>query len=89
MNVWFVPIFKKFFCVSHQPERKEKICSKEGAQTFAVNFSLLVYLYIEMKLFCRQGTMKTPGKFLLLNMAGIFIRMLLIAVFFLFSIFQR
>lgn len=51
-------------------------------------FSWPVYLYIEMKRFYGQGSAKTLGKFLLLNLAGFFILILLFVVFFLFSIFQ-
>ena len=62
-----------------------------GAFSFLIALLLLswpVYLYIEMKRFYGQSGAKTIGKFLLLNLAGFFILILLFVVFFLFSIFQ-
>lgn len=47
-----------------------------------------VYLWIEMKRFYVQSVGKTLGKFVLLNLSGVFILILLTIVFFLFSIFQ-
>lgn len=47
-----------------------------------------VYLFVEMKNFYRQRKRKTLGKFLLLNMAGFIIVMILFITFLVFSIFQ-
>jgi hypothetical protein len=47
-----------------------------------------VYLWIELKRFYAQGTGKTFAKFLLLNLSGVIILILLTLIFFLFSIFQ-
>jgi len=47
-----------------------------------------VYLFLEMKNFYQQRLGKTLGKFLLLNLAGVIILLLLFIVFLLFSIFQ-
>jgi hypothetical protein len=56
----------------------------KGATTIA----LPVYLFLAMKRFYGQGFIKTFIKFLLLNIAGIIMIFLLLAIFFLFSIFQ-
>ncbi len=50
--------------------------------------ALPVYLFISMKRFYRQGGMKTFFKFLLLNIIGLVILFVLLAIFFLFSVFQ-
>lgn len=47
-----------------------------------------VYLFLEMRRFYGQGIARTLGKFLLLNMAGSIILILLFIIFFVFSIFQ-
>lgn len=47
-----------------------------------------VHLWIQMKNFYRQSRGKTLGKFLLLNMAGLFVLIFLFVIFLLFSIFQ-
>lgn len=47
-----------------------------------------VYLYLAMKRFYQQGHGKTFLKFLLLNMAGFILLMLLMVSFLLFSVFQ-
>lgn len=47
-----------------------------------------VYLYISMKKFYRQGHGKTFLKFLLLNLSGVIILLLLFAVFILLSVFE-
>ena len=48
----------------------------------------MVYLYIEMKRFYRQGWAKTLIKFLLLNFLGIIVLGFLYAIFLMFSVFQ-
>jgi hypothetical protein len=47
-----------------------------------------VYLFIEMKNFYRQGIGKTIGKFLLLNLLGAIVVVILFLAFLFFSIFQ-
>ncbi len=47
-----------------------------------------VYLLLELKIFYRQGWVKTLSKFLLLNFLGITVLILLFIVFLFFSIFQ-
>lgn len=47
-----------------------------------------VYLYVSMKKFYRQGHGKTFLKFLLLNISGVIILLLLFAVFILLSVFE-
>lgn len=73
----FVPIFKKFFCVSHQPERKEKKCLNCGAE--------VVGRFCHV---CGQGRGKTAAKVVLLNAAGFFALLFLFVLFFLLSIFK-
>ena len=50
--------------------------------------TLPAYLLIEMKRFYGQGWGKTLGKFLLLNVSGLIILLLLFAIFMVFSLFQ-
>ena len=47
-----------------------------------------IYLYLAMKRFYRQGRAKTFFKFLLLNIIGLAILLVLLIFFFLFSVFQ-
>lgn len=55
----------------------------------AITFiALPIYLYMGLKKFYGQGAFKTFIKFLLLNIAGLTVLLILLAIFFLFSIFQ-
>lgn len=47
-----------------------------------------IYLYLAMKRFYHQGSAKTFVKFVLLNILGFIVAMILLVFFFLFSIFQ-
>ncbi len=47
-----------------------------------------VYLFLAMKRFYRQGSGKTFSKFVLLNILGFVVALILLVFFFLFSIFQ-
>ncbi|MDB5205000.1 MAG: hypothetical protein JWR72_75 [Flavisolibacter sp.] len=47
-----------------------------------------MYLYLQLKRFYQQSRLKTIGKFLLLNLLGFIIIVLLLVIFMLFSIFQ-
>jgi hypothetical protein len=60
------------------------------AETIIVVLSLIwpVYLFIEMKNFYRQSKRKTFVKFILLNILGFLLMMLLFTLFILLSIFQ-
>lgn len=54
----------------------------------AVMIAWPVYLYFKMKNFYAQGRGKTFSKFLLLNLAGFFVLLLLFVLFFVLSIFK-
>jgi Protein of unknown function (DUF3667) len=59
-----------------------------GFVTALLCFGWLVYLFLEMRRFYGQSFGKTLGKFLLLNLGGFFILLILFLIFLLFSIFQ-
>jgi uncharacterized membrane protein len=56
--------------------------------TMVIFLSWPIYLYLQMKRFYRQSRWKTIGKFLLLNLLGSLIIVILLLIFTLFSIFQ-
>ncbi|WP_162944717.1 DUF3667 domain-containing protein [Flavisolibacter nicotianae] len=59
-----------------------------GWLTSALLLAWPVYLFLEMRRFYQQGRARTLGKFLLLNIAGSIILVLLFIIFLVLSIFQ-
>ncbi|MGZ5218726.1 MAG: hypothetical protein ACXWC7_01575, partial [Chitinophagaceae bacterium] len=56
--------------------------------TFITIVAWPAYLFLAMKRFYRQSGIKTFFKFLLLNITGFILLVVLLVVFFLFSVFQ-